>query len=48
LKVPMFDNALSDVKVLSKPYTYETVLGSKEGTTRFEPFFNEFLKKFKL
>jgi cellulose biosynthesis protein BcsQ len=48
LKVPMFDNALSDVKVLSKPYTYESVLDTKEGTTRFEPFFKEFLKKFKL
>jgi chromosome partitioning protein len=48
LKVPMFDSTLSDVKVLSKPYTYETVLNTKEGTTRFEPFFNEFLKKFKL
>ena len=40
LKVPMFDNALSDVKALAKPYTYESVLDSKEGRTRFEPFFN--------
>ena len=48
LKVPMFDTALADVKALSKPYTFESVLDSKEGTTRFEPFFNEFLKKFKL
>ncbi len=48
LKVPMFENALSDVKSLSKPYTYESVLDTKEGRSRFEPFFNEFIKKFEL
>ena len=47
LKVPMFENSLSDVKALSKPYTYETVLGNAEGKRRFEPFFKEFTKKFK-
>jgi len=45
-KVPMFKNALSDVKALSKPFTYESVLESKEGQRRFEPFFKEFCKKF--
>jgi cellulose biosynthesis protein BcsQ len=48
LKVPMFENALSDVKALAKPYTYESVMSTKEGATRFEPFFKEFLMKFKL
>ena len=48
LKVPMFENALSDVKALSKPYTYESVLDNKDGATRFEPFFNEFIKKFEI
>ncbi|MEO1262057.1 MAG: ParA family protein [Bacteroidota bacterium] len=47
LGVPMFDNSLSDVKALSKPFTYESVLDSAEGKRRFEPFFKEFLKKFK-
>jgi chromosome partitioning protein len=48
LNVPMFENTLSDVKSLSKPYTYESVLDTKEGRSRFEPFFNEFIKKFEL
>ncbi len=48
LGLPMFKSSLSDVKSLSKPYTYETVLGSKEGRERFEAFFKEFLKKFKI
>lgn len=48
LGVPMFKHALSDVKALSKPYTYESVLDNTEGKERFEPFFKEFLKKFEL
>lgn len=45
-KVPMFKSSLSDVKALSKPFTYESVLEGKEGQRRFEPFFKEFCKKF--
>lgn len=48
LGVPMFENSLSDVKALSRPYTYESILDDKEGLKRFEPFFSEFLNKFKL
>jgi chromosome partitioning protein len=48
LKLPMFESSLSDVKALSNPFTYESVLDTKEGAARFEPFFNEFLKKFKV
>ena len=48
LKLPMFDNSLSDVKALANPFTYESVLDTKDGAARFEPFFNEFLKKFKV
>lgn len=48
LNVPMFENSLSDVKALSKPYTFESVLDNKEGSVRFEPFFEEFLQKFEL
>ncbi|MBI1227778.1 MAG: AAA family ATPase [Bacteroidetes bacterium] len=47
LGVPMFENSLSDVKALSKPFTYESVLDNAEGERRFGPFFKEFLKKFK-
>lgn len=48
LNVPMFKNSLADVKALSRPYTYETVLDGAEGKRRFEPFFKEFVKKFEL
>lgn len=48
LKLPMFENSLSDVKALSKPYTYESVLDQKEGELRFGGFFNEFLTKYNL
>lgn len=47
LGVPMFEETLSDVKGLSKPYTYESVMDNAEGKRRFEPFFKEFTKKFK-
>lgn len=48
LNLPMFENSLSDVKALAKPYTYESVLDQKEGELRFGDFFNEFLTKFNL
>lgn len=48
LGVPMFKSSLADVKALTKPYTFESVMDSAEGQRRFEPFFNEFLKIFKL
>lgn len=46
LGVPMFEHSLSDVKALSKPYTYESILDDKDGAKRFESFFEEFLTKF--
>jgi len=48
LNVPTFESSLSDVKALSKPYTYESILATAEGRRRFEPFFNEFLNTFNL
>lgn len=48
LGLPMFKSSLSDVKALSRPYTFETVLDEAEGRRRFEPFFKEFVKKFEL
>ena len=48
LNVPMFESALSDVKALARPYTYESVMDSSQGRERFEPFFNEFIEKFEL
>lgn len=48
LGVPMFESVLADVKALASPFTFESVMESKEGKERFEPFFNEFLEKFEL
>lgn len=48
LGVPMFKNSLSDVKALSQPFTFESVLDTAEGSRRFKPFFDEFVKKFEL
>lgn len=48
LGVPMMKNSLPDVKSLSRPYTYESVMGTADGRRRFEPFFKEFIKKFEL
>jgi len=49
LNVPLFENELKDVRALSRPYTYESLLDkTKEERKRFEPFFNEFTKTFNL
>ncbi|MEM9738207.1 MAG: ParA family protein [Bacteroidota bacterium] len=48
LNVPMFESSLARVKALSVPYTYESILQTKEGKKRFGPFFKEFIKKFEL
>lgn len=48
LGVPVFDESLSDVKALARPYTYESVMATAEGRRRFESFFKEFLKTFNL
>ena len=48
LKIPTFQNELRDVRALSKPYTYESLLEKgKEERSRFEPFFEEFIDKLK-
>ncbi|MEM8529167.1 MAG: ParA family protein [Bacteroidota bacterium] len=48
LEVPMFDATLARVKALSIPYTYESILQTKEGKARFGAFFEEFIRKFEL
>lgn len=48
LNVPMFETALARLKVLSRPYTYESIMATTEGRERFEPFFKEFLTKFEI
>ncbi|MGK0388901.1 MAG: chromosome partitioning protein [Maribacter sp.] len=46
--VKMLKNPLGDVKLFTTPSVYESILDSKEGKTRFEPFFDEFLKTCKI
>ena len=48
LGLPMFDTSLSDVKALTRPFTFDSVMSTAEGKRRFSPFFNEFTKKFKV
>lgn len=44
----MFDNSLPDIKLFTNPSLYSSILDTKEGRERFKPFFNEFLKKYKI
>ena len=44
--IPTFENSLRRVTALKRISTYESILATKEGKTRFEAFFNEFLEKF--
>lgn len=46
--LPMFDSSLSDLKILTYPSFYTSIMDTKEGRRRFEPFFNEFCTKFKI
>ncbi len=44
----MFKNSLPDLKIFTHPSFYKSILESVEGERRFEPFFKEFCRKFKL
>ena len=44
----MFKNSLPDLKIFTNPSFYNSVLDSAEGKRRFENFYNEFCRKFKL
>ena len=46
--ISMMKNALGDVKLFTTPSVYESIMDSKEGKTRFMPFFNEFIKTCKI
>jgi len=49
LDIPLLKSELKDVRELSKPYTYESLLDkSKAERERFEPFFNEVTNFFNL
>jgi len=46
LQIPTFQHELRDVRELSRPYTFESLLKKSKGEReRFEPFYKEFLEK---
>jgi len=44
----MFKNSLPDLKIFTHPSFYKSIMESVEGTRRFEDFYNEFCRKFKV
>jgi chromosome partitioning protein len=44
----MFKNSLPDLRILTTPSFYKSILESAEGERRFRNFFNEFCRKFKI
>ena len=44
----MFKNSLPDLKIFTHPSFYKSILESAEGERRFERFFKEFCRKFKV
>ena len=48
LKIPLLDNTLRDLKIFKTPSLYESILDTAEGKRRFQPFFEEVIKKFEI
>jgi chromosome partitioning protein len=46
--VEMFNSHLKDLKVFTAPSVYYSILDTKEGERRFQPFYKEFRKRFKI
>lgn len=44
----MFSNSLSDLRIFTTPSVFSSPLSFVEGQRRFEPFFKEFCRKFKV
>ena len=44
----MFSNSLSDLRIFTNPSVFCSPLGTAEGTRRFELFYKEFCRKFKV
>ncbi|MEM9917371.1 MAG: ParA family protein [Bacteroidota bacterium] len=47
-KLKMFKNSLADLKIFTQPSFFTSVMDYAEGARRFEPFYKEFVRKFKL
>lgn len=48
MNIPMMDASLRELKLFTSPSLFESILDTKEGRDRFEPFFNEFCKQLKI
>lgn len=48
LNIPMLDEEIRDLKLFTTPSLFASILDSKKGKERFEPFFNEVIKKLKI
>ncbi len=44
----MFSTSLSDLRIFTTPSVFQSPLATAEGLRRFEPFYKEFCRKFKL
>ena len=44
----MFANSLSDLRIFTSPSVFQSPLQTAEGQRRFEPFYKEFCRKFKV
>jgi len=45
LEIPMLEENVKDLKLFTTPSLFESILDSKKGKERFEPFLNEVIKK---
>lgn len=48
IKMPMLNSTLRDLKLFTTPSLFESLLDSKEGKVRFEPFYKEVIEKLKI
>lgn len=47
-KVSVFNNSLNDLKIFTQPSLYTSILDTKQGKEKFEPFYQEFMRTFKI
>ena len=45
MNIPMMKASLRELKLFTSPSLFQSILDSKEGKARFEPFFNEFCNR---
>lgn len=46
--IPMMESSLRELKLFTNPSLFESILDTKAGRERFEPFFQEFCKRLKI